>query len=83
MPDTWKYSSEKFIGYLAPMTRINERYVAIVKIQHWLNEGKTASQIALLWNQGNLSKCSSGVNDYGVKYDSCEYVRVVLAYYHQ
>lgn len=65
------------------MTRINERYVATVKIQSWLNEGKTASQIALLWNQGNLRKCSSGVNDYGVEYDSCGYVEAVLAYYHQ
>lgn len=83
MPDTWKESSEKFIGYLAPMTRVNERYVAIVKIQNWLNQGKSAKEIALLWNQGNLRQCSKGTNDLGVRYDSCGYVIAVLAYYHQ
>ena len=66
------------IGYLAPQTPTNEEFVAIIKIEKWLRDGHTVKQIALLWNQGHLSKCSKGRNKMGVKYNSCEYVKEVL-----
>ncbi len=47
-------------------------------IDRWLRNGLTVEQIALMWNQGNLGKCSSGVNKKGVKFDSCKYSRLVL-----
>ena len=47
-------------------------------IDRWLRNGLTVEQIALMWNQGNLGKCSSGTNGAGVKYDSCKYAELVL-----
>ena len=78
MPDTWAYWSKTVIGYVAPQTPINERYVALHKIQHHLNEGYSDRGIALIWNQGNASPCKSGVNSHGVAYDSCSYANKVL-----
>jgi len=78
LPDTWELFSKEIIGYLAPFTPVNEEYVAINKIEKWLQEGYNAKQIALLWNQGSIKKCSSGVNRYGVEFNSCEYVKRVL-----
>jgi hypothetical protein len=83
LPDVWKLSSKDILGYVAPQTKINEEYVAIVKIQRWLDQNKTVRQIALLWNQGNTRKCSSGINNKGVKYNSCAYADVVVAFYNQ
>lgn len=50
-------------------------------IEGWLREGMSVEEIALKWNQGNTSKCSSGTNSFGVKYDSCEYVALVIKNY--
>jgi len=81
--DTWNAFSKEVLGYVAPHTGINEEYVATVKIQKWLEAGKSVEQIALLWNQGHVGKCSRGTNQHGVDYDSCEYAVAVLAYYQQ
>jgi len=46
-----------------------------MKVQQWLDEGKTEKQIFLSWNAGeNATKCGKGVNRYKVKYDSCSYI---------
>jgi hypothetical protein len=73
MPDTWAYWSKRVIGYVAAQTPINERYVALHKIQHHLNEGYSDAQLFLIWNQGNAGACRKGVNGAGVAYDSCSY----------
>lgn len=65
------------------MTPTRERYVATKIIQSWLDEGLTADQIALRWNSGQTKTCSSGVNKWGVKYDSCAYVSKVIAMLNQ
>ena len=78
LPGTWELFSKEILGYLAPLTPINEEYVALTKIEEWLRDGHSTIQIALLWNQGNLSKCKSGINSFGVNYNSCEYVNEVL-----
>ena len=75
MPGTWKYWSTHVLGYVADMTPITERYVALHKIQYHINQGYSDSQVALIWNQGNPSPCKAGVNSKGVPYDSCKYVR--------
>lgn len=79
MEGTWRYWSTKVFGYVEQMTPVNERYVALQKIQHHLNEGYSEASIARIWNQGNAGPCVSGVNQYGVHYDSCSYERKVLA----
>lgn len=79
MKGTWERWSRLVFGQVEPMTPTNEYYVAIHKIQHHLDEGYSDRQIALLWNQGNISPCKAGVNKYGVEYDSCAYANKVLA----
>ena len=73
MPQTWAYWSKHVIGYVAKQTPINERYVALHKIQHHLNQGYSDADIFLIWNQGNAGKCRQGVNSAGVQYNSCAY----------
>lgn len=42
----------------------------------------TPAEVAKAWNQGNDHKpCRSGINDKGVKFDSCAYVAVVMNHY--
>lgn len=79
MPNTWAAWSNKVFGYVAPMSRVNEEYVALHKIQHHLDQGYSDRQVALIWNQGNASPCKSGTNKYGVEYNSCAYASKVLA----
>jgi hypothetical protein len=79
MKGTWEHWSKQIFGYVEKQTPTNERYVALQKIQHYLDEGYNEAQIARLWNQGNASPCKSGTNKWGVKYDSCAYQEKVLA----
>lgn len=79
MPGTWKYWSDRILGYVAEQTPINERYVALHKIQTHLNEGYREAGIARIWNQGNNGPCVRGVNSKGIPYDSCEYEKKFLA----
>lgn len=80
MPSTWRLFSKEIYGVVVEQTPQKERYVAYKKIEKWLDEGKDARQIALIWNQGHPGQCRSGTNKLGVKYDSCAYARQVLAY---
>lgn len=80
MPKTWQDWSKKVLGYVAPQTPVNERYVALRKIQHHLDEGYSEAEVALIWNQGNPSKCKAGVNSSGVAYNSCDYVKKVMGH---
>lgn len=64
------------------MTEINSKYVAVMKVQGWLNDGRTEKQIFLAWNAGEQAKkCGKGTNKYGVKYDSCSYITKALTAY--
>lgn len=76
MPKTYAGYSKQVLGYVAPMTPVNAEYVATVKVQEWLNEGRSPEKILLAWNAGEgATKCKKGVNKLGVKYDSCSYVK--------
>lgn len=80
MPSTYAGYSKQILGYEAPVTKINARYIAARKIQEWLDDGKTPQQILLYWNAGEgAKKCSKGVNKYKVKFDSCSYVQKGMA----
>lgn len=79
MPDTWVVWSQEVLGYVPALTEHTERYVALKKIQGWLNQGLTARQIALKWNSGRHDKCVKGVNRQGVAYDSCTYSEKVVS----
>lgn len=79
LPSTWRLFSEIVFGEVVEQTYENEIKVAAEMIDRWLTSGKTAYQIFLMWNQGNDGPCSSGVNKYGVPYDSCAYAQAGLA----
>lgn len=80
LASTWATWSTQILGYVAPRTLINERYVAVRMVDSWLNQGLSERQIALMWNQGTPGPCRAGVNKYGVPYDSCQYAAKVLAF---
>lgn len=82
LPTTWVDRSIEVLGYVAPQTKINEKYVTLIVVQSWLNEGYSVGDVALKWNQGNTGPCIAGTNSDGVEYNSCEYREKLLAYYH-
>ena len=71
--------AKEVLGYIPPRTYNNERYVVIKKAEAWLNAGYTPGAIALMWN-GGTPVVKSGVNQYGVPYDTGKYRHKVLAY---
>ena len=79
MPATWRHHSSLVYGEVKTKTPEREWFVAVTVIDMWLNEGLSEAQVALRWNAGGARQCSSGVNKYGVKYDSCAYQKKVLA----
>lgn len=85
MPSTWRSYSIQVLGYYeeAP-SPVTVEYVVTSKIQQFINKGTPLEYIPLKWNAGELAtRCSHGVNKYGVKYDSCSYVQKVMNYYKQ
>lgn len=79
---TWEAYSKDTLGYVAEQTPENAELVTENKIYKWIEQGLTDREIFLIWNQGNTRQCKSGVNKYGVKYDSCEYVEKALQMLH-
>lgn len=80
MPKTYRGYSMDVLGYVAPRSEINDKYIVASKAEEWINKGQTAQRILLSWNGGEgAKKCSSGVNKFKVKYDSCAYVTKGLA----
>jgi hypothetical protein len=78
MPRTWELFSTDVLGYVAPFNPTNEAYVATRMIEKWLSQGYTPHQIALKWNAGSPVE-RSGINKYGVPYNSGAYAQKVLA----
>lgn len=79
-PGTWAAYSNEVLGKVVPLTEANEHIVTEGMIRKWTLEGKSPRWIFLMWNQGNgdgwgpgTIDCYSGTNDWGVRYDSCEY----------
>ncbi len=79
MPGTWKLYSQEVYGVVKEKTPEREWFVTITMLERWLKEGMSEAQIALRWNAGGATRCSSGVNRHGVAYDSCAYQKKVLA----
>jgi len=78
MPNTWKQWAKEFLGDAnAEPTPENQDIVANAKITQLVEQGKTAEEIALIWN-GGTPKRKSGVNSFGVPFDSGAYADKVL-----
>lgn len=53
LPSTWEnYAGEILGDKKAPLNKDNETYVVNEKVKRWLRSGKTAKQIASMWNAG-------------------------------
>ena len=78
-PATWRAYSSALYGEVLPITPEREREVAVFKVQQWLDAGYSPRQTFLFWNQGNPSPCKSGVNKFGVRFDSCAYANKGIA----
>lgn len=84
MESTWDLFVQDVYGEWKPLdSYARERYVVTQMVQKWVDSGMNARQIALRWNAGGATQCSSGTNKYGVEYDSCSHVNKVLAYLHR
>ena len=85
-PNTWKLYAKQTLGdEKAPLNADNETQVVKTKVLKWLDEGKTTSEIASMWNAGESKPDAYktnhvGVNKYGVKYDTPQYAANVLNY---
>lgn len=84
-PDTWKSWAQTHLGDAnAPMTRENQDKVVYKQIESWGKQGYKPSQIASLWNSGKPNwEGNVGINSYGVKYDTPQYVKSVGSVYEQ
>lgn len=92
-PDTWKKYAKDILGdENSELNPDNETYVANEKVKKWIQEGKTARQIASMWNAGpgepdaysgkfSNGSPSVGINKkYNVKFDVPSYADKVLKY---
>jgi len=79
LPSTWRKWSTDVLGYVPPMTKTNELYVAVHKIQGWLDQGYSNEEIAVIWNSGGPVH-KVGVNKHGIAYNTYKYARAVLAH---
>ena len=86
LPSTWRAYSIEVTGEVLPLTVENERMVTEGMIRSWKADGMTDRGVFLTWNQGSATgwgggtDCYSGINKYGVPYDSCDYAARGLKY---
>ncbi len=85
-PATWKNYSRQVFGSEKPMNADTETYVVRQKVKKWVDQGRTTSQIASMWNAGEgrpdaYKQGWKGMNTkYGVSYDTPAYASKVLKY---
>ena len=78
LDSTWDMWSKEILGYNARMNFINEKYIAVTKINQWLREGYTEYEVALKWNGGTAVE-KKGINKHGVAYDTKAYALAVIS----
>jgi len=78
MPTTWTGHSKKYLGYVAPPSLINQKYVTVYKVQELIDQGKSDYQIGLIYNGGEIKE-KRGTNKWGARYDSGAYARKLVA----
>jgi hypothetical protein len=52
-----------------------QKEATMAEIKNHVIKGYTPEQTFKVWNSGNLRPCSRGTNRWGVRYDSCKYVK--------
>ena len=83
MPDTWRGYATDVLGYVPPMTEVNEKYVAVSKINEWIGYGWSDDDVIINWNHpaGRVNGCGKGArrNSIGelIIWNSCAYLAAV------
>lgn len=70
--------SKDITGRVLPFNEVNERYVALKKVNALMEMGLSDEQIAWVWNSGRHDTCVYGINKNNIHYNSCEYGKKVL-----
>lgn len=87
LPATWKGYAKDVLGdENAPLNPDNELKVVQGKVARWIDEGKSAGQIASIWNSGSPDKYKQnwkGVTKNGTPYDTPAYAQKVIKYAEQ
>ena len=83
MPNTWKEWAGKYLNNsAADMSPQNQDKVARSRVAELMSQGYSLEDIALIWNGGEPVR-KSGVNSFGVKYDSGAYADKVLGAFNE
>lgn len=84
MPPTWRSLTKKHLGEVKGYSTTTAELVVYKEIQDLQLKKLTPKQIFQIWNQGTYKKpCVRGVNSWGVRYDSCQYVKESMAIYNK
>lgn len=90
MPGTWRDISTEIVKEVLPQTPINEKYVAVHKIQELLDKGFDEKEVAMIWNtslggveEPLIRKGEKVINGKKVKYDSVAHALKVMNAYAQ
>lgn len=86
---TWKAYAKKHLGQdipLAQATPEDQNQVAYKQIKEWKDKGYNVGQIASMWNAGEnrpdaYLENHTGINKYGVHYDTPKYAKSVATAY--
>lgn len=86
---TWKVYAKKHLGQDVPLSQATpeqQNEVAYKQIKEWKDAGRNPGEIASMWNAGESRKNAylegnSGVNKYGVHYDTAAYAKAVAENY--
>lgn len=81
MPSTLKGLAKKHHIEVKSFTYEVQKTLVIAEMKSQIIKGIKPEQTFKLWNSGNLKPCSKGVNRYGVKYDSCRYIKDAMNIY--
>jgi len=58
-----------------------QKLATIAEVKLDVIKGLTPAQTLKKWNSGNLRPCRQGINRWGIKYNSCKYVKEALTIY--
>ena len=82
MPSTYRALTKKHLGEVKSFSTTTQEIVVLKEIEELRSKKLSVYQIGLYWNSGSYIKpCKSGVNKWGVFYDSCAYAKNIVKTY--
>lgn len=82
LPSTWNSLTKKYYGEVKGYSTTTEDFITYKQIEELQLKNIPINKIFQYHNQGTYTKpCIRGVNKWGVKYDSCAYVKDAMRIY--